>query len=380
MLDSSHTRPDQYRTPIGSPTLLFFSGGSAINGLAQKLTLLHCKATYLISGFDSGGSSAQLRRSLAMPAVGDLRSRMVALIDKTQGPQWRAIANLLAYRFSDTSSAELEQIADAKHAINVGVALDHQAWVRRYLRRFLAIVPSDFNYQKASLGNIVLAGAYDCLGGRLDQVAYLFSQLLNLSATIRVISLDHAHLVAYLDNDISVLGQHRFTGKAKMPLKQRIERVCLSATIEQDVPVSVASTTENLALIQQASLICYPPGSFFSSVIANLLPLGVSQAIINNNCPKVYVPNLGSDPEQWQLGICDQIDALMRHHSLDPDTDNAKRVLDTLLLDNTLVLPQSESILLQSWGVRVIQADLISHYEPHRYDDEKLAAALLALA
>ena len=379
MLDSSHTFANQPHPHQKRPSLLFFSGGSAINGLAKTLTARRCDACYLISGFDSGGSSAQLRRSLGMPAVGDLRSRIVALIDQSVGVQWEAIAKLLAYRFSDTSAAELEHIANGLHAVNEGIAPDHQAWLSRYIRRFIAVVPDDFDYRKASLGNIVLAGAYACLGRRLDHVAYLFSQLLNLPDTIRVISLDNAHLVAYLDNDIPILGQHRFTGKAKTPLKQRIDRVCLSATIEQEAPISVMPTVENLVLIKEADLICYPPGSFFSSVIANLLPHGVSEAISTNRCPKVYVPNLGADPEQWQLGICDQIEALMRHQGLDPNRDTASRVLDTLLLDESLTVPQIEIEKLQAWGIFVIRAKLISRSTPHRYNDDWLATALIDL-
>jgi 2-phospho-L-lactate transferase/gluconeogenesis factor (CofD/UPF0052 family) len=44
-------------------------------------------------------------------------------------------------------------------------------------------------------------------------------------------------------------------------------------------------------LIREAELICYPMGSFYSSLIANLLPKGVGKAVSRNPCPKVFIPN-----------------------------------------------------------------------------------------
>ena len=48
--------------------------------------------------------------------------------------------------------------------------------------------------------------------------------------------------------------------------------------------------------ILAADLICYPVGIFYSSVIANLLPKGVGDAILALTRPNVYIPNGGTDP------------------------------------------------------------------------------------
>ena len=42
-------------------------------------------------------------------------------------------------------------------------------------------------------------------------------------------------------------------------------------------------------LILSAEVICFPIGSFWTSVMANLLPAGVGRAIVRRQCPKVYV-------------------------------------------------------------------------------------------
>ncbi len=50
----------------------------------------------------------------------------------------------------------------------------------------------------------------------------------------------------------------------------------------------------------------YPIGSFFGSVLANLLPAGVGSAVVRRRCPKIYVPNTGHDPEMegWSIACC----------------------------------------------------------------------------
>jgi 2-phospho-L-lactate transferase/gluconeogenesis factor (CofD/UPF0052 family) len=60
-------------------------------------------SVHLITAFDSGGSSAQLRRAFGMPAIGDLRSRIVALADESVrgNPQ---IYRLFAHRLSTTAA------------------------------------------------------------------------------------------------------------------------------------------------------------------------------------------------------------------------------------------------------------------------------------
>ena len=71
------------KLPEPGPRLLFFSGGTALNGLCRFLKAYTHKSIHLMTPFDSGGSSAQLRRAFNMPAIGDLRSRLLALADET---------------------------------------------------------------------------------------------------------------------------------------------------------------------------------------------------------------------------------------------------------------------------------------------------------
>lgn len=66
------------------------------------------------------------------------------------------------------------------------------------------------------------------------------------------------------------------------------------------------------SLIDVAEIICYPMGSFYSSIVANLLPGGVGTAVAANPCPKVFVPNTVPDAEQSGMSMSDAVGTLVR--------------------------------------------------------------------
>lgn len=95
--------------PELAPSVLFFSGGSALNKIARVLKAYTQHSIHLVTPFDSGGSSAKLRQAFNIPAVGDLRSRMMALADETVLGQ-PDVFELFSYRLPfEATVAELEQ-------------------------------------------------------------------------------------------------------------------------------------------------------------------------------------------------------------------------------------------------------------------------------
>lgn len=69
------------RAPELGPRIVFFSGGSALRPLSRVLKRYTHNSTHLITPFDSGGSSAEIRKAFHMLSIGDLRSRLVALAE-----------------------------------------------------------------------------------------------------------------------------------------------------------------------------------------------------------------------------------------------------------------------------------------------------------
>ena len=173
----------------------------------------------------------------------------------------------------------------------------------------------------------------------------------------------------------TLVGQHLMTGKESPPLGERITEVALEHPPGQIVLLRPAERD----LIQSADLLVFPPGSFFSSLIANLLPEGVAGAIASSRAPKVFVPNLGLDPELCGMTLRDQIEVLQRQLGAVTEPQTASKI-DLLLTDSNLH-PEVDSQLicwLKEQGIELLDMDLAGA-STDRYDEQKLCRALLAL-
>lgn len=289
------------RAPELGPRVLFFSGGSALAGLSRVLINYTHNSIHLITPFDSGGSSAKIREAFAMPAVGDLRNRMMALADQSvQGNP--DIYLLFAHRLSREESprelaAQLDQMIRGVHPLTAAVPDPMRKIIRNHLGYFRASMPPDFDLGGASIGNLVLTGGYLNNRCHLDPVIFLFSKLAEVRGMVRPVVSADLHLVAVLEDGSRVVGQHNLTGREKPPIKCPVKDLHLTDNLENPVSVKPAIRQKVRDMIASAELIVYPMGSFYSSLVANLLPLGVASAIAENHCPKVFIPNTGFDKE-----------------------------------------------------------------------------------
>jgi len=384
--------PDQLRVsryrkvPELGPRVLFFSGGSALTGLCQTLKSYTHNSTHLVTPFDSGGSSAKLRHAFNMPAIGDLRSRLMALADDTVlgHPE---VYRLFTYRFDRRSSNKaLRDRLDGMVAGRDNLVADITNPMRRLicnqLGYFRKAMPTDFDLRGASIGNLILAGGYLNNHQELDSIIFLFSKLVNVQGTVRAVVDDNLHLCADLEDGSQVHGQHRLTGKEFEPLASPIRRLFLSNEVDKAVEVQPQLRKKNRKLIEAADLICYPPGSFYSSVVVNLLPAGVGRAIASNDCPKVYIPNLGEDPEQIGMDMQGLMYSLLSPLQADtPKKTPANELLNFVLLDSRNgVYPSQPSFeRMEAMGIQWIDTRLVTKRSAPYYDNDLLVSALLSL-
>ena len=384
--------PDQVRlsryqkAPELGPRILFFSGGSALTATSRVLKRYTHNSIHLVTPFDSGGSSAKLRQAFSMPSIGDLRSRLIALADEniTGHPE---VYRLFAYRFpvdqpASKLMARLDLMIRGKEPLVAAISNPMRRLIRNQLGYFREAMPDDFDLSGASTGNLILAGGYLNNHKHLDPIIFLFSKLVNVLGTVRAVVNDDLHLAAELEDGSCVTSQQRLTGKEVAPLQSPVSRLFLSGHPDKLKPAKAEIRKKNRQLIQQAELICYPPGSFYSSLIANLLPTGVGSTIAGTDCPKVYIPNLGQDPEQIGMTQDSSILTLLDYLRADnKDKCPNGKLLNFVLIDSKrgkYPSPVSAPVM-QKLGIRIIDTRLISKQSAPYYDAELLVSALLSL-
>lgn len=380
-------RLSRYRkSPELGPRILFFSGGSALNSTSRVLKDYTHNSVHFVTPFDSGGSSAKLRQAFKMPSIGDLRSRLIALADEniTGHPD---VYQLFTYRLSHKKDNaelrnQLESMIRGKDSLISNISNPMRRLIRTQLGYFHDAMPEDFDLRGASVGNLILAGGYLNNHKHLDPIVFLFSKLVNVLGTVRTVVNSDLHLGAHLADGSLILGQHNLTGKETSPIHSAIEHLFVSEKLDQNVPVSVEIRKKNRKLIKKSELICYPPGSFYSSLLANLLPKGVTTAIADSDCPKVFIPNLGQDPEQFGMTLDDSVQTLLKYlKDGNDETCPNEKLLNFILMDENQSRYSSKlaSKAMEDLGIQIISTRLVSKSSDPYYDPKLLVAALLSL-
>ena len=366
--------------PELGPKILFFSGGSALNKISRALKNYTHNSIHLVTPFDSGGSSSHLRNAFSMPAVGDLRSRLMALADETVLGQPEIYA-LFDYRLAKKGRIselrqELANLAAGQHSLMAPITGPMRQLICTQLSVTQAHIDEAFDLRGASVGNLIIAGGYLNNQQQLDPIVFLFSRLVKVLGEVQTIADVALHLAAELDDGRIIIGQHRLTGKEQVAITSPIKRIFLNESLTVHRPTHCEISRDRYELIEMADLICYPPGSFYSSVLVNLLPMGVASAIQANPSPKVYLPNLGVDPEQMGLTLLGQVEQLIKSITGGPLA--AQGVLDYVILDESLAWSLDEQMAIKALGVQVISASLLQGQKKH-YDEEAVAQLLVSL-
>ncbi|WP_420413563.1 GAK system CofD-like protein [Roseibium sp.] len=380
--------PDQFRierflsNPKLGPRLLFFSGGTALNDVARCLKRYTHNSIHLVTPFDSGGSSQGLRLAFNMPAIGDLRSRLMALADETVLGQ-PDVFRLFTHRFSkaaeyESLNADLEAMIAGIHPLVGVIEQPMRTLIQNQLGTFQDACPADFNLRGASVGNLILAGGYLNQNQQLEPIIFLVAKLVGVLGTVKAVSDDNLHLAAELEDGEVVIGQHLLTGKEHAPLASPIRDIFLNHSLAAREPAISVFPDRNSALVQSADLICYSPGSLYTSLIASLLPRGVGRAIASRTVPKVYVPSLGEDPETNGMSIADNVGRLLFYLRKDAGSDcPVEQLLNVVIADRST--PDSDVAAIEKLGITVLRLDLISSKTAPYYDPVPLCEALVSL-
>ena len=380
--------------PLG-PRLVFFTGGTALRDLSRELIHYTHNSVHLVTPFDSGGSSAALRRSFAMPAVGDIRNRLLALADSAVVPA--AVMAFCASRLPDKCDEHADPAPLRQMLRHMGGEA-HPVWadmpplfgdaLRLHFNFFLQRMPDDFDPFRACMGNLVLAGGYLHHKRIFGPVMAFLSRLLQTRGVVLPSVSESLHLAAELEDGSIVVGQHHFKN-----LAGAVRRLFLTVhepdrnhggSKKPQTPCRPPLAAASAAYLRSAGAICYPMGSFYTSVLANLLPQNVGKAIAAVSCPKIFIPNTGTDAELHGLTVAGQAAMILRHLREDAPDAPSEALLHTVLVDARHGryeggLDDAERAALARMGVRLVEKDLVNENDPQRHVPELTAKALLDL-
>ena len=159
-----------------------------------------------------------------------------------------------------------------------------------------------------------------------------------------------------------------------------------SAGGEDDpAPAPCVASARALELVAGAELICFPMGSLFTSVVANLLPEGMGRAVAATPCPKVFIPNLGHDPECPGMAVADQAKVVVEALQKDMragDGACGDAPLDMVLADAARGgYPGGlDEEAIRALGARLVDRPLVTERSAPLLDAELLARELVAMA
>lgn len=142
-------------------------------------------------------------------------------------------------------------------------------------------------------GNILLLGLEKVFGNMTAAIDAL-GQMVSVSGKVHPVTLSHSTLCAEFEDGSTASGETSidmgvFEGK-------KVKRLFLNPLVK--------CNEEALKEIKKADIICVGPGSFFTSVMPNFIPLEASTAVYESKTPIIFIANLmteGYGMKDWTI-------------------------------------------------------------------------------
>lgn len=304
----------------GVPQVVALGGG---HGLAASLSALRHvtdRLTAVVTVADNGGSSGRLRSELGVLPPGDLRMALAALCrDDEWGRTW---ADVLQHRFS--SGGELH---------------NH------------------------SVGNLLIVALWELLGDAVDGLDWV-ARLLGAQGRVLPMS------AVPLDITARVLGHDPAFPDVVTEVRGQVEVATTPGSVVDVAldPADPPACAEALQAIAEADWVVVGPGSWFTSVIPNLLVPELARALQQTAARRLVTLNLGE-----QEG---ETDGFSPETHLEVLAGHAPELRIDIVLADTAHVPDPRSLrrTAESLGADLVIADIAAPAAHLRHDPLRLAA------
>lgn len=297
-----------------------------LSGLKQ---LSGHQLTAIVPSTDSGGSTGRLRDEFGFLPVGDVRQCLVALTENQDESLF--LREILSYRFSKGGD---------------GLA-GH------------------------NLGNLLLTALTDIYDDEISAISIL-EKLMNIQGHVFPVSKTKTTLVAEYENGEVVTGEHQID-EPVYPHDGRARVVNLYTTPKVRTYKQVKQS------IAAADLIILGPGDLYTSLIANLVVAGVSEAIQRSQARLIYIVNLLTKFGQtYGFTAADHLNEITKYAGRQPDhiliNDNhlPKNILKKYETENAFPVVND-----MVGDPRVIAADFLAREEVVTPKGDKLKRSLI---
>ncbi len=224
-----------HRTPINITAI---GGGTGLAVLLKGLKKRTDNLSAIVTMFDSGGSSGLLRREFGFLPFGDLRQCLAALA--SEGRSEAALAETLNLRF-----------------------------------------PKNSTLNGHCVGNLMMAALADLHGGVEGAIAEM-AAMLKTSGQVVPVTLENADLRTELLNG-HILSEEAELDNRSTPLPP-VKRIFLSKQLK--------ANHKAIDAIMGADIVVFGPGDLYTSILPNLLPEGIAEAVASTSAEIVFVCNL----------------------------------------------------------------------------------------
>lgn len=248
--------------------VVVIGGGTGQSTILRGLKLIpDLHITAIVTVADDGGSTGRLRKAYHIPAMGDIRSVMIALAESET-----LLSTLMSYRFEEGDVMEGE-----------GELVGH------------------------NLGNIILTALTKKSGSFMDAIT-MISHVLNVKGDIVPSTHQVVTLLAKMEDGTIVKGESNIP-KARHKI------------VEVFYDEAVEASPEALQAIQKADVVILGIGSLYTSLCCNLIIPQLRNALQSSKAKLIYVSNaMTQSGETEEYSLEDHVNALMAHGNIPIDT------------------------------------------------------------